>query len=151
MSAYTCTLCGEVMAAEFAHLHSLVADVEQRLIDIFAELYPEWCTEDGVCSNCVDLHRAYRETLIRPLRLKQRTPQGDVSSWVIPCTLCGYEILKEEFLFHQRVEEALFIRILIHNLEWVGDDGECPPCFTYMAKILAAVIDDDSALSNEAA
>ncbi len=151
MSAYTCPLCGELMATEFADVHYMVANVEKGFIDIFKKLYPEWCEEDGTCPNCVDLHRAYRETIIRPLRLKQRTPPEDVSRWVIPCTLCGYEILKEDFLFHQRVEETLFERIRIHNPEWVGDDGECLPCFTYMARIVAAVIDDDSALSNEAA
>ncbi len=151
MSAYTCPLCGDVMAAEFADVHYMPANVEQRLIDIFAELFPHWRAEDGACPNCIDLFRAYRETIIRPLRLRQRTPPEDVSRWVIPCTLCGYEILKEDFLFHQRAEEALFKRILIHNPEWVGDDGECLPCFTYMARIVAAVIDNDSASGDEAA
>lgn len=144
MSAYTCPLCGDVMAAEFADVHYMPANVEQRLIDIFAELFPHWRAEDGACPNCIDLFRAYRKTFIRPLGLGLRLSPEDVSLRVILCTLCGYEIPKEDFLFHQRVEESIFDRIRKHKPSWVKDYGEWPGCVTYLANIVSAAIDQGS-------
>ena len=148
MSLFTCPLCGERMAAEFADIHYMVVDLEERLVDVLGKLYPHWHTAEGTCPDCVEFLRVYRETFVM-------SPAGgrgrEALEEVVSCPLCGYEVYKEELLFHQQLEEILFERLQRLNPEWVGNDGECPLCATYLAKVVAAAVAESPAPHDEAA
>ena len=147
-----CPLCGDRMAAGLTGTRPQGGEVEQQLVEIIAELYPHWRLEDGACPNCVDLFGAYRETFARPRRAWcwQPAPRGG-SGATIPCSLCGYEILREDFLFHQRIEETIFDRIKNQRPAWKGNARRWPRSVADVAKVVAGFVDKDYAPNDDAA
>lgn len=123
----------------------MVAEVEKQLIEIFAEVYPHWRLEDGACLNCIELFRAYRETFTRARPLWQPQPASEeLLEKTVPCSLCGYEVPSEDFLFHRRIEEVLQERIKSDPPGGLKGDQEWPHCMGELASIVAASVIENS-------